>query len=72
MIIGVQSIHQVRELSITIGSKVIQEEDFATYRIVHLIGKSTDLIDNGAEHCALSVNESVCEEYNLRSEIEHV
>ena len=46
----VQSIHQVFELSITLGSKVIQEEDLTGNRILHRVTKSADLIDGVFEH----------------------
>ena len=37
----------------------MQEEDLTGDRIAHLIGESADLVDDVAEHCDLSVNESV-------------
>jgi len=52
-IISVQSIHQVLELSITLGSKVIQEEDLTGNRILHRVTKSADLIDDVFEHLDL-------------------
>ena len=44
--IGVQSIHQVFELSITIRSKVAQEEHLTGQRIVHRVGKVANLIEH--------------------------
>ena len=46
LIISVQSIHQVFELSITIRSKVPQKEDFATHGMVHRVGKVANLIEH--------------------------
>ena len=47
---GVQSVHQVAELSITIPIKVIQEEDLTGHRILHRVTKVADLIDNVLKH----------------------
>ena len=70
LIISVQSIHQVAELSITLGSKVIQEEDFAGNRILHRVTKSADLVDNVAEHLDLSVRN--CVSTKCQSDVEHI
>ena len=47
---AVQSVHQVAELSITLWSKVVQEEDLTGHRILHRVTKSADLIDNVLKH----------------------
>ena len=43
---GVQRVHQVTELTITIRSKVIQEEDFTGNRILHRVTKSANLVEH--------------------------
>ena len=43
---GVQRIHQVTEVSITIRSKVVQEEDFTGNRILHRVTESANLVEH--------------------------
>ena len=43
---GVQSVHQVTELTITIRSKVVQEEDFAGNRILHRVSEIANLVEH--------------------------
>ena len=53
--IGVQSIHQVFELSITIRGKLMQKEDFTTNRIVHRVGKVANLVEHLVEWVVLTL-----------------
>jgi len=41
---SVQGIHQVAELTITLGSKVVQEEDFTGNRILHRVTEIANLV----------------------------
>ena len=50
LIIGVQGIHQIAELSITIRSKVTQEEHFTGNRIVHRVTEFANLVDEFGDH----------------------
>ena len=44
--LGVQSIHQVAELSITLGGKVTQKECLTCDGIVHRVGKVANLVEH--------------------------
>lgn len=43
---GVQRIHQVAELTITLRSKVVQEEDLTGNRILHRVTESANLVEH--------------------------
>jgi hypothetical protein len=43
---GVQGVHQVTELTITLRSKVVQEEDFTGNRILHRVTESANLVEH--------------------------
>lgn len=43
---SVQGIHQVTELAITLGGKVVQEEDFAGNGILHRVTEIANLVEH--------------------------